>query len=243
MVLTIFNPGVLNFFSLPASLYRTDYNTKNMTMKKIISAALALTLFVGAAQAQTNNKADRQHRGERKEMAYNKLNLTAEQKATFQRLREAQKQELQALRQSGNVTPEQRKAVHQKYKTQYEAILTPAQREEWNKQKTERKGQGDKGMGLGNRAGNPGAQAAFFKKELNLSAEQETKLTTLFQDFRSKAQDIRSNNNLSQEQKRTQVQSLAQQYMTQGKAVLTPDQAKKFEELKGKRFNRRNSNV
>jgi Spy/CpxP family protein refolding chaperone len=44
-------------------------------------------------------------------------------------------------------------------------------------------------------------------------------------------------------QKKNQVQSLAQQYMTQGKAVLTPDQVKKFEELKSKRMNRRNSNV
>jgi Spy/CpxP family protein refolding chaperone len=31
--------------------------------------------------------------------------------------------------------------------------------------------------------------------------------------------------------------------MTQGKAMLTPEQAKKFDEIKGKRWNRRNSNV
>lgn len=213
-------------------------------MKKIISAALAITLFIGAAQAQATGNGDRQHRGERKEMAYDKLNLTADQKAKFQSLRDAQKKEMAALRQSSNVTREQRKAVHEKYKTQYETILTPAQREEWNKQRpTGRKGKGDKSMGFGNRGRNMGAQATFFKKELNLTADQETKLTSLFQQFRSKAQNIRSNNNLSQEQKKTQVQSLAQQYMTQGKAVLTPEQAKKFEEMKGKRWNRRNSNV
>lgn len=211
-------------------------------MKKIISAALSITLLVGAAQAQTTGKGDRQHRGERKEMTYKKLNLTADQKAKFQSLRDAQKKEMDALRQSGNVTQEQRKAVHEKYKTQYDAILTPAQREEWNKQQTTGR-KGDKSMGFGNRGGNMGAQAAFFKKELNLTNDQETKLTALFQEFRSKAQNIRSNNNLSQEQKRTQVQALAQQYMTQGKAVLTPEQAKKFEEMKGKRWNRRNSNV
>jgi hypothetical protein len=31
-----------------------------------------------------------------------------------------------------------------------------------------------------------GAQAAYFKKELNLTADQETKLITIYQDFRQK---------------------------------------------------------
>lgn len=212
-------------------------------MKKIIAAALAVTLLMGAAQAQTTEKGERRHRGERKEMATDKLNLTADQKAKFKSIRDAQKKEMQALRQSGNVTPEQRQGVHEKYKTQYEAILTSAQREEWNKQKTERRSKGNKGIGIGNRAGNMGAQANFFKKELNLTADQETKLTSMYQEFRTKAQNIRSNNSLSQAQKKNQVQALAQQYMTQGKAVLTPEQAKKFEEMKSKRMNRRNSNV
>ena len=212
-------------------------------MKKIISAALAVTLFVGAAQAQNTENGDRRNKGERSEVVADKLNLTADQKVKFQTIREAQKKEMDALRESGNVTREQRKTIHEKYKSQYEAILTPAQREEWNKGKREWKGKGNKGMGVGNRGGNAGAQAAFFKKELSLTADQETKLTALFQDFRTKAQGIRSNSNLSQEQKKTQVQSLAQQYMTQGKAVLNPDQVKKFEEMKNKRFNRRNSNV
>ena len=213
-------------------------------MKKIISAALAITLFIGAAQAQTADKGDRRHKGERKEMTGDKLNLTVDQKAQFKTLREAQKQEMQALRQNGKATKEQRQAIHEKYKAQYEAILTPAQRDGWNKQKTEWKDKGDrKGKALNKRNGNMGAQAAFFKKEINLTADQEKKLTSLFQEFRTKAQDIRSSNSLTQEQKKTGVKSLADQYMSQGKAVLTPEQAKKFEEMKGKRINRRNSNV
>lgn len=213
-------------------------------MKKIVSAALAITLFVGAAQAQTIEKGNHHHQGNRKEMAADRLDLTAEQKAKFQSLREAQKKEMQALRQNGNVTPEQRKAIHEKYKAQYEAILTPAQREEMNKQKAEWKGKGDRaGKDFGKRGGKMGAQAAFFKKELNLTADQETKLKSIFEEFRTKAQDIRSNSSLAQEQKRAQMKSLAEQYMSQGKAVLTPEQAKKFEEMKSKRSHHSNSNV
>jgi Spy/CpxP family protein refolding chaperone len=209
-------------------------------MKRIISVALALTLFAGTVQAQTTDKGDRRHKGERKEMPFNKLNLTADQKAKFQSLREAQRKEMQDLRKTGSVTPEQRKTVHEKYKTQYEAILTPAQREEFNKQKTDWKEKAGKGDRAGKKGDNWGAPAAYFKKELNLTTDQETKLTAIFQEFRTKAQDIRTNNNLSQEQKRTQMQTLSQQYMTQGKALLTPEQLKKFDELQDKRGNRRN---
>jgi Spy/CpxP family protein refolding chaperone len=211
-------------------------------MKKIISAALALTLLIGTAQAQNTEKGDRRHKGDRKEMSFQKLNLTADQKEKLQSLREAQRREMQDLR-NNSVTPEQRKAVQEKYKAQYEAVLTPAQREELNKQKIEWKDKEGKRDQSGKRGGNLGAQAAYFKKELNLTADQETKLAAIFQEFRSKAQDIRTNTSLSSEQKRTQVKTLSQQYIAQGKALLTPEQVKKFDELEGKRWNRRNSNL
>lgn len=212
-------------------------------MKKILSTALAIVLFVGTSQAQTTDeKGSRQH-DHKKEQAFGNLNLTTEQKAKFQSLREEQKKEMEALRKSGNVTQEQRKALHEKYRTQFESVLTPAQLEQFKKQKEEWKDKGGKEKGLGKRGGERGGQAAFFKKELNLTADQETKLKSIFQEFHTKAKDIRSNSSLTKEQKRAQMQSLAQQYMSQGKAVLTPEQAKKFDELKGKRWNKRNSNV
>jgi Spy/CpxP family protein refolding chaperone len=217
-------------------------------MKKILSTALAIVLFVGASQAQTTEKKDHHRKGERKEQAFQNLNLTAEQKARMQSLREAQRKEMQELKKSGNVTQEQRKALHEKYRTQYQSILTPAQQEEMKKNRETMKDRaqkgkrGEKGKGFGKR-GNMGQQAAFFKKELNLSADQETKLKGIFQEFQTKSKEVRSNNALSQEQKRTQFQSLAQQYMAQGKVVLTPEQAKKFEELKGKHMSKKDRNL
>ena len=214
-------------------------------MKKIISTALAIVLFIGAAQAQTTEKKDRQQRGDRKEALHN-MNLTAEQKAKFQSLREAQRKEMQDLKKSGNVNPEQRKAVHEKYKSQYQSILTPAQKEEMQKKREEWKDKGRKGkrgQGVGKKGGDLGKQAAFFKKELNLSTDQETKLKGIFQEFSSKAQNLRSDKSLSKEQKKTQMKSLANQYMSQGKAVLSPEQLKKFDAMKGKRKNKRASNV
>lgn len=214
-------------------------------MKRILSTALAIVLFVGASQAQTTEKADRHHKGDRKEMASGHLNLTPEQKAKFQSLREDQKKELQALKKSGNATPEQRKAIHEKYRNQYQSILTPAQQEEMKKFGEAGKAKATKGRKAGKagkRGGDMNQQAAFFKKELNLTTDQESKLKSIYQDFRTKSQSIRSNSNLSPEQKRTQTQSLGKQYMAQGKAVLTPEQAKKFEELKTQKRTKRNRN-
>ena len=218
-------------------------------MKKFLSTALAIVLFVGVSQAQTTEHKGHHRKGEKKEQAFQNLNLTAEQKTKLQSLREAQRKEMQELKKSGNVSKEQRKALHEKYRTQYQAILTPAQKEEMKKNRETMKERmkqgrkGEKGKGFGKRGGNMGQQAAFFKKELNLSADQETKLRGIFQEFQSKTKEVRSNNNLTQEQKRTQFQSLSQQYMAQGKAVLTPEQAKKFEELKSKRMKKKDRNL
>ena len=220
-------------------------------MKRILTTALAIVLFVGASQAQDK---PRHERGGGKFAT--ELNLTAEQKAQLQTLREAQKKEMKALKQGGNVTPEQRKAIHEKYKSQYEAIYTPAQKEQLSKKKEEWKAKGGdrkegagkafgkKGREAGNRGGaNFGQQAAFFKKELNLSADQETRLKSIFQDFQTKSKAVRTNTNLSKEQKREQMQSLTKQYMDQGKTVLNADQLKKLDEMKTKRKGKHNKNV
>jgi Spy/CpxP family protein refolding chaperone len=211
-------------------------------MKKILSAALAIVLFAGAANAQISDNSDRRYKGEKKEAMADRLNLTPEQKIKFNAIRDAHKAEMKSLRENANATPEQRKAVHEKYKAQYKEILTPAQQAEWDKKKGH-KDRGTKGNAMGHMGGGMGAQAAFYKKELNITSDQETKLTSIYQEFRTKAQGIRSNNNLSQEQKKNQMQILSQQYMAQGKSVLTPEQARKFEEMKSKRWNRKNSNV
>ncbi|RYZ27934.1 MAG: hypothetical protein EOO10_11180 [Chitinophagaceae bacterium] len=218
-------------------------------MKRILTTALAIVLFVGASQAQDKPR----HEGRGGDKFATELNLTAEQKAKLQTLREAQKKEMEALKQGGKVAPEQRKAIHEKYKSQYEAIYTPAQKEQLSKKREEWKAKGGdrkqgkafgKKGGEANRGGaNFGQQAAFFKKELNLSSDQETKLKGIFQDFQTKSKALRSNTSLSKEQKREQMQSLAKQYMDQGKTVLNADQLKKLDEMKSKRKGKHNKGL
>jgi Spy/CpxP family protein refolding chaperone len=207
-------------------------------MKKILTSALAIVLFVGASQAQSNAPANDHHRGGKGMMK--SLNLTEAQKTQFKSLHEAEKKDLEALKGSGNVTPEQRKAIHEKYRSQFDALLTPEQRDQMKKAMQERKAEGGaKGArGSEGKGGNFGKQQAFYKDQLNLSPDQETKMKGIFQDFQAKAKDIRANTSLSADQKKEQMHSLAQQLREQSKTVLTADQLKKMEDMRGKRKDR-----
>jgi Spy/CpxP family protein refolding chaperone len=142
----------------------------------------------------------------------------------------------------------QRNALHQKHQSQVESVLTPSQKEELAQMKNGRKenGQDERRMGKGNSKagrGDYGQQAAFFKKELNLSADQEMKLKGIFQEFQSKAKELRSNTGLTETQRREQLRTLSNQYMEQGKTVLNVDQLKKMDELKNGRKDKLNRNL
>lgn len=71
-------------------------------------------------------------------------------------------------------------------------------------------------------------QVATMTKELNLTADQQKKITALYTDFQKKRTE---NSQTSREQMRTERDNLNKQV----KAVLTTDQQKKFDELMQKR--------
>lgn len=213
-------------------------------MKRILITAVAIVLFAAASQAQDGGR----HHGKGGDRMTQELQLTDAQKAALKTIREAQQKEISALQANDNITvgesKAQRKALHDKYQSQVEQVLTPAQKDTLAKRKAEGK---DRNMGKrGAKAGRGqdfDKQAAFFKKELNLSAGQEAKLKTIFQDFQTKAKDLRANTSLTEEQKREQYRSLSKQYMDQGKTVLNTEQLKKLDDMKGKQKHKLNRNL
>lgn len=213
-------------------------------MKKILTSALAIVLFVGASQAQTTAPEKGQGRGHGREMMKD-LNLTDAQKTQLKSIREAEKKDAEALKAQGNATPEQRKAVHEKYRSQLDAVLTPEQREQMkNEMKAHRMdstGRGGRGFDRkGDRFGNA---APFIKEDLNLTADQQTKLKSYADDFRIKAKDIRANSSLTDEQKKEQLRTLSKTYTEQSRGLLTPEQLQKVKEGRGKRNGKSVSNV
>ena len=211
-------------------------------MKRILSTALAIVLFIGASQAQDAEK-HKGHRGNHGE-AFKELSLTEDQKAKIKSIREAQKAEMKSLKVDGKTEgdKESRKELHEKYKTQIDAVLTPAQKEQLNKQKEEWKQKGAAGKADGFKRGQKGDRKDRMKefgKELNLTSDQQAKVTSINNEFKSKMETLRSNSTLSQDEKRGQFKKLAESHKTSLKAVLTQEQVAKMEAArknhKGKR--------
>ncbi|MGZ3897244.1 MAG: hypothetical protein ACXVBT_01600 [Flavisolibacter sp.] len=212
-------------------------------MKKIITGAFVLALTIGAAKAQTTSPDNsKDHRKEYKMKEWDKLNLTADQKAKMKSLHEQQKTEMEALKKNGNVTREQRMELHQKYSSQMQSILTPQQQEQWKSlqeaRKDNRKGDFRKGQGFS--AGDSthmGRKGDFrkredFQKQLNLSAEQQEKMDRIRADFKSQFEALRNDKSLSDADRKTKMQELRKAQQKQMKTVLTKEQMEKMQSLR-----------
>ena len=215
-------------------------------MKRIITSALVIMLTIGAAQAQTTT--DKKQEGHKKEhnKAFDDLNLSADQKARLQSIREDFKKQSEALKNNTSLSAEEKKArrktMHEQFKTQMESVLTPAQKEQLQKKKAEwkeknkgakkewkKEGKNDNARGKGFDRGRD------FQKELGLTDEQKQKMEQLRNDFRNRFSSLRSDNALTQEQKKAKMQELMKQQREQMKSILTPEQIQKMESLKKER--------
>jgi Spy/CpxP family protein refolding chaperone len=206
-------------------------------MKRILTGALALVLFAGAAQAQTKDTANFHHRQGRGMMTQ-QLNLTADQQAKLKSIHDAERKEMEALKTkslTAEQSKEQRKALHKKYQEQMQSVFTPAQKEQLKKLKAERKQNGErkgnhkKGVNRFTKRGNE------FQKNLNLTQTQKDQLSKLRNDARSQKESIRSNESLTREQKKEKMNSLRKDQQEKFKSVLTKEQVEKLESAKKER--------
>ncbi len=68
--------------------------------------------------------------------------------------------------------------------------------------------------------------------ELNLTADQKTKVTALFEDSQKKMRDLRQDTSLSQEDRRTKMREMRESEDKKLKEILTPDQWQKWEKVR-----------
>lgn len=74
--------------------------------------------------------------------------------------------------------------------------------------------------------------AQQMKKELGLSAEQETSMKAIKDKYHPQIKAIKENTSLTKEQKQAKIKPLKESKQAEIKSVLTPDQYTKFQELK-----------
>ena len=204
-------------------------------MKRIFTCALILALSIGAAHAQTTSTNKQQSHNQEQKMTYGQLNLTDEQKARLKSIREDFRKQMEELNKQDQITVAEmrnrRQALHNQFQSQFEAILTPEQKNQLEQVKTERKGK--EGKGFGNRDGNRLRKAgADLQKELNLTPDQQQKVSQIRSNYRTKFETLRNDNTLTQDQKREKLQELRKQQQDEMKQVLTPEQIEKMESFK-----------
>lgn len=202
-------------------------------MKKILSTTLAIALFFGV-QAQDGGK-EKTH-GKHGDM-FKELNLTADQQAKIKSIRDAEKTEMKGLKGDKNeANKDARKQLHEKYKTQFDAVLTADQKAKLDVNRKqgrgEKSGRGDRKDGM-----------REFGKNLDLSADQKTRISSINSEFKTKMGALKSNTALTQEQKKEQFKQLAESHKNSLKSVLTAEQASKMEKAKKNHKNKESKNL
>ena len=207
-------------------------------MKRIITSAFVILLTIGAAQAQTTpGEKGHGHKKEQK-MAFDDLNLTADQKSRLQSIREDFKKGMTDLKNNNSLSAEEkqarRKTLHEQFRSQSEAVLTPAQKDQMAKKKAEWKSthkEGVKGKGDRMAKGKGFERGKKMQEELGLTSEQQQKVSSIHSEFRPKFEALRNDNSLNKDQKKEKMRQLMQQQQEQMKSVLTPEQVQKMQNM------------
>ena len=89
------------------------------------------------------------------------------------------------------------------------------------------------------RRADPAKRLEWMSKKLNLTEDQKTKLQPIFNDEFQQIKAVREDASLSREQKRDKMKQIHDTFHPQVRAVLTPDQQQKLEQMRANREARR----
>jgi protein CpxP len=81
----------------------------------------------------------------------------------------------------------------------------------------------------------PDRRAEMLTKRLNLSADQKTKVTDIFKSEQEQMQKIHADSSASQQDRRSKMMDARKASNEQIRALLNPDQQKKWEEMQARR--------
>lgn len=206
-------------------------------MKKLFVSVFALTAISLSVAAQDTTKTKKQDIREMK-AAYKdgkqhhkekmaELNLTEDQKKEMMANRDEFRTKASAIKNDKNLSEAERnrkmEALHKEQKEKRQALLTPEQKEKVAQQKQqhkeEAKDKAEKRMGE-------------LKTQLSLSDDQVTKWKELEKSNHAKMKAIDSDPSLDAKAKEQKREELRTHTTAQRKTILTPEQDKKFEEMK-----------
>ncbi len=199
-------------------------------MKKILLALITFTITFSSI-AQTKKLKEKngttQKNKEFKGDALEKLNLTKDQKNQLKVINQDFKQQMESLKTSNTTAKdgkEKREALVKEHEQKVDAILTPEQRMKAAEFRSVSKEQGS------HHSKGKHGEARFEKvtKDLDLTADQQTKIKALNETLRSDAQNIEKNNALTEAQKKEQLKSVRKKHKQELNSLLTNEQKAKL---------------
>lgn len=212
-------------------------------MKRIVIGILAFAASILTSKAQENTQVSpnnppqantqpsqppRHHDKEQKKMMMKELNLTPSQRSQMRSLDKEYKGKMNDLQSQNNIPIEemnaQRKAMHQEKKAKMESILTPQQKTKLMEMRKQMKQQ--KKMDHAN-------NVKKMRSALGLSKEQVGKIKSENKDMKQKMMAIKSNNTLPESERKQQMRALKNERKAYVESVLTADQKKKLDEIRG----------
>jgi periplasmic protein CpxP/Spy len=81
----------------------------------------------------------------------------------------------------------------------------------------------------------PAKRAEMLAKHLNLNSDQQAKVTDILKSEQSQMESLRSDTSTAQQDRRAKMMEIHKSSNEQIRAVLNPDQQKKFDEMTSKR--------
>lgn len=186
-------------------------------MKKILVGMVVVLMASVAANAQEKDSSfhtTQQHsfRHHQHGMMAKQLNLSDEQNAQLKTLNTDYHKKMIEFKKNESMTVKDYKAgmlaLRKDHKTQFESILTPAQKDQLAKFKKDRQHFGKKDL----------------KTELGLTEAQAGQLKTLRTELHEKMHAIHTDSALTRDQKHEQVKHLAMQQKEELSKLLTPVQ-------------------
>jgi periplasmic protein CpxP/Spy len=92
--------------------------------------------------------------------------------------------------------------------------------------------------GYGHKNMDPEKRAAMLGKQLNLSSDQQAKVQDILKSEKSQMDSLRSDSSVSQDDRRSKAMEIHKSSNEQIRALLDPDQQKKFDEIQSKQMER-----
>ncbi len=89
--------------------------------------------------------------------------------------------------------------------------------------------------GPGGPGGRGGDRLAMMSEQLNLTADQKTKVQAILESERKSLEALREDSSLNQEARRAKMQEIRQSFAGKIREVLTPEQQAKMGEMRGAR--------